>query len=241
MFDKETVCTCGDENVMPMANEVNVMPMIGDTAPSFKAESTQGEINFPDDYKGKWVILFSHPADFTPVCTSEIAMFSVYDKEFKDLNTELVGVSVDSVSSHLAWLKSIEDKIEYKGHKNFKINFPIIADMKMDVSKKYGMIQPQSSDTKTVRAVFFIDPESKVRAMIMYPLSNGRNMDEIKRILIAMQMTDKDKVSTPANWNPGDEVVLSAPSTMDDLKKRVEDAPKGSTCEDWFFCLKKPN
>lgn len=241
MFDKETVCTCGEEDIMPVQNNSYSMPMIGDVAPSFTAETTQGMINFPEDYKGKWVILFSHPADFTPVCTSEIAMFSVYAKEFKDLNTELVGVSVDSVSSHLAWLRTIEKNIEYKGHKNFKIDFPIVADMKMDVAKKYGMIQPHSSDTKTVRSVFFIDPEAKVRAVIIYPLSNGRNLDEIKRILIAMQTTDKEKVSTPANWNPGDEVVLAAPSTMADLKKRDEHAPEGAVCEDWFFCLKKLN
>lgn len=233
MFDKETVCTCSDEALVPVQNNVNIMPMIGDDAPAFKADTTQGPISFPDDYKGKWVILFSHPADFTPVCTSEIAMFSVYAPEFKNLNTELVGISVDSVSSHLAWLKAIEDDISYKGHKNFKIDFPIVADMKMDVAKKYGMIQPHSSDTKTVRSVFFVDPQAKIRAMIIYPLSNGRNMDEIKRILIAMQTTDKDKVSTPANWNPGDEVVVPAPSNMTDMRKRKKE------CNNWFFCLKK--
>lgn len=237
MFEKETVCDCGvDDSFAPTAAETYHMPLIGDEAPDFKAETTMGPISFPEDYEGKWVILFSHPADFTPVCTSEIAMFSVYDKEFKDLNAELLGLSVDSVSSHLAWLKEIEDNIEFKGHKDFKINFPIIADLNMNVAKKYGMIQPSSSNTKTVRSVFFIDPEGKIRASIMYPMSNGRSMDEIKRILIAMQTTDKNKVSTPANWNPGDEVVVAAPATMEELKKRS--SQKGIDCSSWFFCLK---
>lgn len=237
MSDKETVCTCGDDaETIPQAALYNPMPLIGDDAPAFKAETTMGPVKFPEDYKGKWVILFSHPADFTPVCTSEIAMFSTYADEFKKLDTELLGVSVDSVSSHLAWLKEIEDNIEFKGHKDFKITFPIIADLSMEVAKKYGMIQPHSSNTKTVRSVFFIDPEGKIRASIMYPMSNGRNLDEIKRILIAMQTTDEKHVSTPANWNPGDEVVVAAPMTMEELKKRAED--KGRNCETWFFCLK---
>lgn len=242
MFDKETVCTCGDEEKIMPPTEVYSMPLIGDEAPAFKAETTFGPINFPQDYKGKWVILFSHPADFTPVCTSEIAMFSVYAKEFKKINTELLGISIDSVSSHLAWMKAIEDDIEYMGNKNFRIEFPIIADIRMEVAKKYGMLQPHSSTTKTVRSVFFIDPEGIVRASIMYPLSNGRNLDEIKRILVAMQTTDRDKVSTPANWNPGDDVVVPAPATMEELKNRDAKMPEGVVCENWFFCLKKhPN
>ncbi len=239
MYEKETLCTCGDDQPAAVMPLVTAMPMIGDEAPVFEAETTMGKITFPDDYRGKWVILFSHPADFTPVCTSEIAMFSTYADTFKKMNTELLGISVDSVGSHLAWIKNIEDKIEYKGHKNFKINFPIIADIKMDVAKKFGMIQPHASDTKAVRAVFFIDPEGIVRASILYPLSTGRNLDEIQRVLTALQTTDKYGVSTPANWMPGDDVVMGAPTTKDEMVKRAEKSPKGASCEDWFFCLRK--
>lgn len=233
MSAKETICTCDDAFSPALYNP---MPLIGDEAPAFVAETTMGPVTFPDDYRGKWVILFSHPADFTPVCTSEIALFSTYADEFKKLDTELLGVSVDSVSSHLAWLKEIEDNIGFKGYKDFKITFPIIADLSMEVAKKYGMIQPHSSSTKTIRSVFLIDPDGKIRASIMYPMSNGRNLDEIKRILIAMQTTDEKHVSTPANWQPGDEVVVAAPATMDELKRRAGE--KGHNCETWFFCLK---
>lgn len=214
------------------------MPLIGDDAPAFFAETTQGAINFPDDYNGKWVIIFSHPADFTPVCTSEIATFAAMADEFKSLNTELIGVSVDSISSHIAWLKHIQDNIEYNNYKGQPINFPIVADMKMDVAKKYGMIQKNSSDTKAVRAVFFVDPKHKVRAIIYYPLSNGRNFQEIKRLLQALQTTDQNGVSTPADWQSGDAVLASAPMTMKALKERGEN-PEGLSCSDWFFCKKK--
>lgn len=213
------------------------MPLIGDEAPSFTAATTRGEINFPDDYSGKWVILFSHPADFTPVCTSELMSFAAMAEEFEALNAELVGVSVDSISSHLAWLKTMEDKIEFNGIKSPKMDFPVVADVSMDVAKRYGMIQPGASDTKTVRSVFFIDPQGKIRAIIYYPLSNGRNFQEIKRILTAMQVSDAFGVATPADWQPGDKVVLSAPSNMEDLKHRDEKLPEGAVCEDWFFCL----
>lgn len=213
------------------------MPLIGDDAPSFTADSTQGVINFPKDYKGKWVILFSHPADFTPVCTSEIATFAALADEFKNLNAELLGVSVDSVSSHIAWLRTIEDKITFHDYDKQPINFPIIADVKMNVAKKYGMIQPHASDTKAVRAVFFIDPESKVRAILYYPLSNGRNFSEIKRLLTALQATDKFGVATPADWTPEDDVLIPAPSTIEALKERKES--DGIECQDWFFCRKR--
>ena len=159
------------------------MPLIGDDAPSFTAVTTQGEINFPDDYKGKWVILFSHPADFTPVCTTEFITFASMQEEFREMNTELIGLSIDSIYSHIAWLKRIEEKIEYKGMKNIEVKFPLIADLKMEVAKKYGMVQPNASTTQAVRAVFIIDPESKIRAVIYYPLSAGRNMQEIKRLV----------------------------------------------------------
>lgn len=217
------------------------MPLIGDEAPGFTADSTQGPINFPADYEGKWVILFSHPADFTPVCTSEIASFAAMTEEFKTLNTELLGVSVDSVSSHIAWLKAIQDNIVYNDYNGQPITFPIIADMKMSVAKKYGMIQPGASDTKAVRAVFFIDPKHKVRAIIYYPLTNGRNLAEIKRLLQALQTTDENSVSTPADWQPGSDVLLPAPATMKALSERQQKMKEGKEleCPDWFFCKKK--
>ena len=145
------------------------MPLIGDKAPAFEAETTKGMIRFPDDYAGKWVILFSHPADFTPVCTSELFTFAKMTEEFREMDAELVGLSVDSVSSHLAWLKSIEEEIRFHGEQNVKIDYPVIADVKMAVARKYGMIHPSVSDTKAVRAVFLIDPEAKIRAILYYP------------------------------------------------------------------------
>lgn len=219
--------------------EIYSMPLIGDDAPAFKAVTTQGEINFPEDYKGKWVILFSHPADFTPVCTTEFMAFASMQDEFKALNTELIGLSIDSLYAHIAWLRTIKEKIEYKGMKNVEVNFPLIEDLRMDVAKKYGMVQPNASTTQAVRAVFVIDPKGKVRAVIYYPLSNGRNMDEIKRLILAMQKSDKDGVATPANWVPGDDVIIPPPGSCGAAKDRVESNEDGKYCLDWFMCLKK--
>ncbi len=215
------------------------IPIIGQEAPAFVAETTQGEIKFPEDYKGSWVILFSHPADFTPVCTTEFMTFASMKDDFAKLNCKLIGLSIDSVYSHIAWLRTIKEKIEYKGMKDVEVTFPVIADLKMDVAKKYGMIQPTASDTKAVRAVFFIDPESKIRAMIYYPLSNGRNFQEIKRLLIAMQTSDAEKIATPADWQPGDDVIVPPPGSCGTAKERVDDAEKdGYRCLDWFLCFK---
>lgn len=183
------------------------MPLIGDNAPSFCAQTTQGRINFPKAYAGKWVILFSHPADFTPVCTTEFITFQRMMCDFQSLNTEIIGLSIDNLNDHIKWLKSIEG-FSYQGIKNQKIMFPLIADPKMEVAKKYGMIQPKASTTKTVRAVFFIDPNAKIRAILYYPLTTGRNMEEIKRLLIAMQTFDAFGAKTPANWCPGDDVIV---------------------------------
>ena len=214
------------------------MPLIGDTAPSFTAETTKGKINFPEDYAGKWVILFSHPADFTPVCTSELFTFARMTEEFRSLDTELVGLSVDSVSSHLAWLKSIEDEVRFNGQQKVKIDYPVIADIKMTVARKYGMLHPSASDTKAIRAVFFIDTQSVIRAILYYPLSTGRNFQELKRLLIALQTTDEYHVSTPADWQPGDDVVVSAPTTLSDIKDEVNQK-SGCECSTWYFCTKK--
>lgn len=214
------------------------LPLIGDDAPAFVAKTTQGEINFPADYSGKWVILFSHPADFTPVCTTEFMTFASMQDEFRAMNVELIGLSIDSLYAHIAWLRTINEKIEYKGMKNIEVNFPLIEDLKMDVAKKYGMVQPNAATTQAVRAVFVIDPQAKVRAVLYYPLSNGRNMDEIKRLIQGLQKTDKEGVATPANWQPGDDVILPPPGSCGSAKDRVESEEDGKYCLDWFMCLK---
>ncbi|MDZ7797728.1 MAG: peroxiredoxin [Candidatus Marinimicrobia bacterium] len=219
--------------------ETYSMPLIGDKAPAFEAVTTQGNISFPEDYKGKWVILFSHPADFTPVCTTEFMTFASMQDEFKELNTELIGLSIDSIYAHIAWLRTINEKIEYKGMKNVEVNFPVIEDLKMEVAKKYGMLQPNASTTQAVRAVFIIDPEAKVRAILYYPLSSGRNMEEIKRLILSLQKTDKDGVATPANWQPGDDVIIPTPGSCGAAKERVAKKEEGKYCLDWFLCLKK--
>ena len=215
------------------------LPLIGEKAPSFKAETTQGEINFPEDYKGKWVVFFSHPADFTPVCTTEFMTFASMAKEFKKLNCELLGLSIDSTYSHIAWLRTIKEKINYKGMKGIEVEFPVISDLTMEVSKKFGMLQPAASTTQAVRAVFMIDPKAIVRAILYYPWGNGRNMDEVKRLLIAMQHSDKFGIATPANWQLGDDVIIPPPGSCGSAKDRVEKAGDDYTCLDWFLCLKK--
>lgn len=214
------------------------MPRIGDQAPEFKAITTQGTINFPSDYKGKWTILFSHPADFTPVCTSEFMTFASMQEKFKKANCELVGLSVDGLYSHIAWLRTIKDKIEFKGMKNVEVTFPLIEDITMEVASKYGMIQQGESNTKAVRAVFFIDDKSTIRAIIYYPLSIGRNFDELYRALIAMQTTDAFEIATPADWVPGDDVIVPPAGSCGVAKDRMEDKDT-LDCKDWFFCTKK--
>ena len=219
--------------------QITSIPRIGDKAHKFKAITTQGEINFPADYKSKWVILFSHPADFTPVCTSEFMTFAHREPEFTALNCKLVGLSIDGLYSHIAWLRTIKEKIEYKDMKNIEVNFPLIEDISMEVAKKYGMIQPKESSTQAVRAVFFIDPKGVVRAIIYYPLSLGRNFDELLRALIAMQTADAHSVATPADWQPGDDVIVPPAGSCGVAKKRMEGEVKGVTCKDWFFCTKE--
>lgn len=223
----------------PNAQEQTSLPLIGDDAPKFTVNTTQGKINFPDDYKGKWVILFSHPADFTPVCTTEFMTFASMQEEFRELNTELIGLSIDSNFSHIAWLRTIKEKMEYKGMKNVRIGFPVIEDLKMEVAKKYGMIQPNASTTQAVRATFVIDPHAKIRAILYYPQSTGRNMDEIKRMIIAMQKTDKEHIATPANWAPGEDVIIPPAGDYDTAEQRSESTEEGMYCLDWFICFKK--
>jgi len=215
------------------------LPLIGEKAPSFKAETTQGPITFPDDFKGKWVVFFSHPADFTPVCTTEFMTFASMQPEFEKLNCKLLGLSIDSTYSHIAWLRTIREKIEYKGMKGVEVTFPVISDLTMDVARAFGMLQPAASNTQAVRAVFIIDPQAVVRAILYYPLSNGRNMAEIKRLLMAMQLSDKHKVATPANWQPGDDVIVPPPGSCGVAKERMEKPDEDVRCLDWFMCLKK--
>ena len=218
---------------------VTSVPRIGDKAPEFKAVTTQGNVNFPEDFVGNWVILFSHPADFTPVCTSEFMTFATLQDKFDQANCKLIGLSIDGLYSHIAWLRTIKDKIDYKGMKNVEVKFPLIEDITMEIVNKYGMIQPGESSTKACRAVFFIDPKGTIRAIIYYPASLGRNFDEIYRALIAMQTADAFAVATPANWQPGDEVIVPTAGSCGVAKDRMEGKEGEMHCYDWFFCTKK--
>ena len=214
----------------------NRMPLIGDKAPAFTAVTTQGPMNFPKDYRGNWVVLFSHPADFTPVCTTEFMTFAKMQGEFEAL--KLIGLSIDSIHSHIAWLRRIQE-MEWKDMKHMEVKFPVIADLSMDVAKKYGMVHPEQSSTSAVRAVFIIDPEAKVRAILYYPLSTGRNFHEIKRMVLALQKADAETIATPADWEPGDDVIIPAPGSCGGARERMEDKSEGQYCLDWFLCFRK--
>lgn len=212
-----------------MEQIIHSMPRIGDSAPQFEIATTHGTLRL-EDYKGSWLILFSHPADFTPVCTTEFMAFANLYDEFKKRNTELLGLSIDSVYSHIAWVRNIEEKM------GVKIKFPIIADLNKEVASLYGMIMPGESKTETSRAVFVIDPEQKIRAIIYYPLTTGRNMDEILRLIDALQIHDKFKVATPASWRPGDDVIVPPPNTQEMAEQRVKEKYE---IKDWYFAKKK--
>ena len=216
---------------------VTAMPRIGDMAPAFTAVTTQWPLDFPKQYQGSWVILFSHPADFTPVCTSEFMTFASMEQQFANMNCKLGGLSVDGLYSHIAWLRTIKEKIEYKGMKDVEVTFPLIEDITMDVAKKYGMLMPGESNTKAVRAVFMIDPKGVIRAIIYYPLSLGRNFDELYRAIVAMQTADALSIATPADRRPGDDVIVPTAGSCGVAKERTED--KSLTCHDRFFCTKK--
>jgi peroxiredoxin 2/4 len=215
--------------------EVARIPRINESAPEFKAKSTHGMIQLSDyTAKGKWILLFSHPADFTPVCTTEFVEFARRKQEFDDLNVQPIGVSIDSVYSHIAWVRNIEQNF------GVRVTFPVIADLDQKVARTYGMVHEAVADTATVRAVFFIDPKNMIRAMLYYPLSLGRNIDEIFRVFSALQTADKNVCATPANWKPGDEVIVPAPITQKDAEERV--AKKGAgemDVKDWYFTKKK--
>ena len=217
--------------------EIKRMPLIGDPAPEFRAMTTMGKVNFPEDYRGSWVVLFSHPADFTPVCTTEFITFSKMSDEFARLNTRLLGLSIDSLHSHLAWARSIED-IDWNGSGKVVVNFPIIADISMKVAKSYGMLQTVAK-TQTVRAVYIIDAEGIIRAILYYPMSTGRNMAEIKRIIQSLQLHDQENVSTPADWQPGDDVLLGSPLTLEEANERMEHPDQDMTSLSWYLTVKK--
>ena len=210
------------------------LPSLGSKAPDFEANTTFGPIKL-SDYKGKWVVLFSHPGDFTPVCSTEFLCFAKYYDEFKNRNTELIGLSIDSNSSHLAWVYNL---FQLTG---VDIPFPIIEDRDMNVAKLYGMISKPLSDTSTVRSVFIIDDKQILRTILYYPLTTGRNIPEIIRIIEALQTADRDNVATPANWFPGMPVVLPYPQTYKELKKRVQNCDKNYSCMDWYLCFVPDN
>jgi peroxiredoxin (alkyl hydroperoxide reductase subunit C) len=221
---KEHECDCQEEK-----NEVVGLPRLNEPAPYFEAVTTHG-VKKLSDYKGQWLVLFSHPADFTPVCTTEFMAFATHYEEFKALNTDLLGLSIDSNYSHIAWVRTIKEKF------GVEVPFPIIEDLSMNVATKYGMIQPNASTTQAVRTVFIIDDKGILRAMVYYPLSNGRSIPEFICIIKAMQTSDKYGVATPEGWQPGDKVIVPPPGTIQDANERES---KGYEYTDWFFSKKE--
>lgn len=212
-----------------MEPQTTQMPRIGDKAPDFNVTTTTGQLQLSEYNKGSWVVLFSHPADFTPVCTTEMSGFALEKEFFAANNTKLLGLSIDSIHAHIAWVNAVHEKT------GVLFEFPIIADLDMHVAKLYGMLQPGESETAAVRAVFFIDPEGTIRLIMYYPLNVGRNMEEIKRVLLALQTTVTHKVACPLNWKPGEKVIVPAPRTLEGLAER-----KASNLEmvDWYLAKK---
>ncbi|MEI7895867.1 MAG: peroxiredoxin [bacterium] len=213
-------------------------PMLGEDAPSFIAESTTGTVNFPGDYVGRWKILFSHPADFTPVCTSEILELAAVQKNFEKLSTKILVVSVDQLENHVEWQKNMET-IRFKDREPFKIDFPLVSDANLSIAKEYGMIQPSTSSTKDVRGVFIIDPKNKIRAMFFYPMNVGRNIGEIERTLVALQTADKQQVLMPANWQPGGDVLLPYVKSADESAKLATTDNSDYYQLTWYMRYKK--
>ncbi|MBN2777718.1 MAG: peroxiredoxin [Bacteroidales bacterium] len=212
------------------------IPMLGDRAPEFEAKSTKGDIKFPKDYYGKWKILFSHPGDFTPVCTTEILELADLQDEFKELNTQLIVLSTDGLNSHLDWIKSMEE-ISYKNREKADIDFPFISDVGLDISKKYGMIHPNNNSTKNVRAVFIIDPEDKISSITYYPDNIGRNIDEILRNLEALQEVYANNKLTPANWVKGESLLVQSPDSKEEAEKL--NAKKNLYSLTWYLWFEK--
>ena len=215
-------------NTITDGQRPNVMPELNRPAPDFEAVTTHG-VKKLSDYQGKWLVLFSHPADFTPVCTTEFMAFAKRHEEFQALNTELLGLSIDSHYAHLAWVRNIKEKF------GVDIPFPIIADLSMDVANSYGMVQPGASDTSAVRATFIIDDKGVLRAMVYYPMTNGRSIDEFLRLVTALQTSDANGIATPEGWQPGDKVIVPPPATAAAAEARLNE---GYECTDWYFCKK---
>ncbi len=216
-----------------MSDEPSIqsLPRIGDPAPDFTAVTTQGEIKFSEWQGDSWTVMFSHPADFTPVCSTELTEFGKRSKEFAELNTKLIGISVDSIHSHLAWEQNLQQILDVK------LPYPMIADSTRAVSELYGMIHPGESATVTVRALFIIDPKRKIRTIIYYPLNVGRNVDEVKRALIALQTTDANGVACPVNWQPGEKVIVPPPKTDKEVEERLSNDSYEKL--DFYLCKKE--
>jgi len=216
-------CECGCHD-----NGISI-PRLNEPAPDFEAETTHGVLRL-SDFRGSWLILFSHPADFTPVCTTEFVGFAKIFPELQKRNVNLIGLSVDSIYAHIGWVRNIEEKL------GVKIPFPVIADLNKEVASAYGMVMSGASTTEAVRCVFLIDPEGVLRLMLYYPLTTGRNMQEILRVVDALQTSDEHGVATPANWVPGDDVIVPPPKTQDDAEYRMSE---GYDCVDWYLCRKE--
>ena len=208
--------------------ETVTFPRLNERAPEFEARTTHG-VKKLSDYEGKWLVLFSHPADFTPVCTTEFMAFARHYDDFQKLNCELLGLSIDSYYSHVAWVRNIKEKF------GVEIQFPIIEDLSMNVARAYGMIHPGAADTSAVRATFIIDPKGTLRAMVYYPMTNGRSIPEFLRLVTALQASDANKIATPEGWQPGDKVIVPPPQDAAAAEKRVNE---GYECTDWYFCKK---
>jgi peroxiredoxin (alkyl hydroperoxide reductase subunit C) len=215
-------------NTMSDINNCPTMPRLNESAPAFEAKTTHG-VKKLSDYKGKWLVLFSHPADFTPVCTTEFMAFAKHYPAFQKLNCDLIGLSIDSYYAHVAWVRNIKEKF------GVDIPFPIIEDLSMTVARDYGMIQPGASDTSAVRATFIIDDKGILRAMVYYPMTNGRSIPEFVRLVAALQTSDINKVATPEGWQPGEKVIVPPPQDVDAAEKRMTE---GYECTDWYFCKK---
>lgn len=216
------------ETMTPVKETVG-LPRLNERAPEFEAPTTHG-VRKLADYQGKWLVLFSHPADFTPVCTTEFMAFAKAQDSFAQLNCELLGLSIDSHYSHVAWMRNIQEKF------GVEIKFPIIADLSMAVARAYGMIHPGAADTSAVRATFIIDPNGILRTMVYYPMSNGRSIAEFLRLVQALQTSDANKVATPEGWQPGDKVIVPPPATAEEAQARVSQGEY--ECTDWYFCKK---
>jgi peroxiredoxin (alkyl hydroperoxide reductase subunit C) len=219
-------------------NETIRIPLIGETAPEFTGQLTQGPIHFPDDYYGHWKILFSHPADFTPVCSTEILELAEIQDDFSKLDTKLVVMSTDGLNSHIEWVRSLQG-IRLHDRESVAIKFPLVSDPDLEISKKYGMLHPNYSTTRDVRGVFIIDPEDKICATFFYPATTGRNMEEIKRVLIALQTSAKRNVLTPANWKPGDDVLINSPESIEEAEKLAAKEDPDLYSLEWYLWFKK--